>query len=105
MQLLEIAKNAEVSRPELAWARGYLGNEVTSARGRWLSRRINVSVSGLRVFERFLGKEGFVPVCASTRHMSDHWDSFPLCSDSEESFHLNALLNFVSLWLKILRQY
>jgi hypothetical protein len=27
MQLLEIAKNAEVSRPELVWARGYLGRK------------------------------------------------------------------------------
>jgi hypothetical protein len=27
MQLLEIAKNAEGSRPELTWARGYLDNK------------------------------------------------------------------------------
>ena len=27
MQLLEIAKNAEASRPELAWARGYVGRK------------------------------------------------------------------------------
>jgi tetratricopeptide (TPR) repeat protein len=27
MQLLKIAKNAEASRPELAWARGYIGRK------------------------------------------------------------------------------